>query len=43
MDQVVEAHRYVETWHKASNVVLMIATDQEAQTFTTPRASSIAA
>ncbi len=28
MDQVVEAHRYVETWHKAGNVVLTIATDQ---------------
>jgi NADPH:quinone reductase-like Zn-dependent oxidoreductase len=28
MDQAVEAHRYVETWHKGGNVVLMIATDQ---------------
>jgi NADPH:quinone reductase-like Zn-dependent oxidoreductase len=27
MDQVVEAHRYVETWHKAGNVVLTIAAD----------------
>jgi NADPH:quinone reductase-like Zn-dependent oxidoreductase len=27
MEQVVEAHRYVETWHKAGNVVLAIATD----------------
>ena len=27
MDKVVEAHRYVETWHKAGNVVLTIATD----------------
>jgi NADPH:quinone reductase-like Zn-dependent oxidoreductase len=27
MDQVVEAHRYVETWHKAGNVVLQIASD----------------
>ena len=26
MDKVVEAHRYVETWHKAGNVVLTIAT-----------------
>ena len=24
MDEVVEAHRYVETWHKAGNVVLTI-------------------
>ena len=28
VDQVVEAHRYVETWRKAGNVVLTIATDQ---------------
>ncbi len=28
MDQVVEAHRYVESWHKAGNVVLTIAPDQ---------------
>jgi NADPH:quinone reductase-like Zn-dependent oxidoreductase len=27
MDEAVEAHRYVETWHKAGNVVLTIATD----------------
>ncbi len=27
MDQVVEAHRYVEGWHKAGNVVLVIAAD----------------
>jgi len=27
MDQAVEAHRYVEAWHKAGNVVLTIATD----------------
>jgi NADPH2:quinone reductase len=27
MDQAAEAHRYVEAWHKAGNVVLTIATD----------------
>jgi NADPH:quinone reductase-like Zn-dependent oxidoreductase len=27
MDQVAEAHRYVETWQKAGNVVLTIAAD----------------
>jgi hypothetical protein len=27
MDQVAEAHRYVETWRKAGNVVLTIAAD----------------
>ena len=27
MEQVVEAHRYVEAWHKAGNVVLTIAAD----------------
>jgi NADPH:quinone reductase-like Zn-dependent oxidoreductase len=27
MEQAVEAHRYVEAWHKAGNVVLTIATD----------------
>jgi len=27
MDQAADAHRYVETWHKAGNVVLTIAAD----------------
>jgi NADPH:quinone reductase-like Zn-dependent oxidoreductase len=27
MEDVVDAHRYVEAWHKAGNVVLTIATD----------------
>jgi NADPH:quinone reductase-like Zn-dependent oxidoreductase len=27
MDHAVEAHRYVEAWHKAGNVVLTMATD----------------
>ena len=27
MEQAAEAHRYVETWRKAGNVVLTISTD----------------
>jgi NADPH:quinone reductase-like Zn-dependent oxidoreductase len=30
MEQVVDAHRYVETWHKAGNIVLTISGDREA-------------
>jgi NADPH2:quinone reductase len=29
MNQVAEAHRYVETWRKAGNVVLVMATDDD--------------
>ena len=31
MDQAVEAHRYVETWHKAGNVVLAIAPNSSSE------------
>jgi hypothetical protein len=27
MEEAVEAHRYVEAWHKAGNVVLTISSD----------------
>ena len=30
MDQVVDAHRYVETWRKAGNVVLTIVADHQS-------------
>jgi len=30
MEQAAEAHRYVETWHKAGNVVLTISDDRES-------------
>ena len=30
MDQVAEAHRYVETWRKAGNVVLTMASDGDS-------------
>jgi NADPH:quinone reductase-like Zn-dependent oxidoreductase len=32
MDEVIDAHRYVETWHKAGNVVLRIAPDSSTET-----------
>jgi len=31
MDDVIDAHRYVETWHKAGNVVLRIAPDSSTE------------
>jgi NADPH:quinone reductase-like Zn-dependent oxidoreductase len=31
LDEVVDAHRYVETWHKAGNVVLTIAPDSSTE------------
>jgi len=36
MDQAAEAHRYVETWHKAGNVVLTIAGDSSPSATASP-------